>query len=91
MLIFFFFTHFIKGFWPFLCIFFANFAQYWAFFAHILCSNFLDSKFCVCYFVSFFHLWLEGREVGREGRGEGGRWVGRDVVRGKSRVGPQHL
>ena len=34
---------------------FANFARFWAFFAHILCANFSDSKFCVCYFVSFFH------------------------------------
>ena len=30
-----------------------NFARFWAFFAHILCANFSDSKFCVCYFVSF--------------------------------------
>ena len=36
---------------------FASFAQFLAFFAHILCANFSDSKFCVCYFVSFFHLW----------------------------------
>ena len=37
---------------------FANFAGFWAFFAHILCAHFSDSKFSVCYFVSFFHLWL---------------------------------
>ena len=36
---------------------FANFARFWALFAHILCANFSDLKFCVCYFVSFFHLW----------------------------------
>ena len=35
---------------------FDNFARFWAFFAHILCANFSDWKFCVCYFVSFFHL-----------------------------------
>ena len=66
-----FFTHFIKGFWPFLCNFghflliftilgiFANFTQLWAFIAHILCAKFSQSKFCVCYFVSFFHLYPE--------------------------------
>ena len=29
---------------------------FWVFFAHILCVNFSGSKFCQCYFVSFFHL-----------------------------------
>ena len=38
---------------------FANFAQFWAFFAHILCANFSVLKFCICYFVSFFHLWSQ--------------------------------
>ena len=39
--------------------------QFWAFllilhdFGHILCANFSDSKFCVRYFVSFFHLWQD--------------------------------
>ena len=37
---------------------FANFAWFWAFFAHILCANFSVSKLCVCYFVSFFYLCL---------------------------------
>ena len=36
---------------------FANFARFWPLFAHILCASFSDLKFCVCYFVSFFHLW----------------------------------
>ena len=35
---------------------FDNFARFWTFFAYILCANFSDSKFCVCYFVSFFHI-----------------------------------
>ena len=35
---------------------FANFARFWEFFAHTLCANFSDSKFCMCYLVSFFHL-----------------------------------
>ena len=49
-----------KGFGLFCAILgiFANFARFWAFFAHILCANFSDSKFCVGYFVSFFHLCL---------------------------------
>ena len=33
---------------------FANSARFGAFFAHILCANFSESKFCVGYFVSFF-------------------------------------
>ena len=31
--------------------------QFWAFSSHILCANCSVSKFCQCYFVSFFHLW----------------------------------
>ena len=38
---------------------FDNFAQFWAFFGHIFCANLSDSKFWVCYFVSFFHLWCK--------------------------------
>ena len=54
----FFSTHFIKVFCIFCAILgiFANFARFWAIFAHVLCANLSDSKFCVCYFVSFFHL-----------------------------------
>ena len=50
----------VISFCPFCAILgiFANFARFWAFFAHILCANFSDSKFCMCYFVSFFHLCL---------------------------------
>ena len=32
--------------------------HFWAFFAHILFAYFSDSKFCVCFFVSFFHICL---------------------------------
>ena len=54
-----FFTRFINGFSLFGAILaiFANFAWFWAFFAHILCANFSVLKFCVRYFVNFFHLW----------------------------------
>ena len=38
----------------FFCAIFGIFAQFRAFFAHILCANFSDSKFCQCYLVSFF-------------------------------------
>ena len=37
-------------------VIFANIAGFWAFFEHILCAKFSDSKFCVCYLLSFFHL-----------------------------------
>ena len=41
----------------FFCAILCIFAWFQAFFAHILCDNFADLKFCLCYFVSFFHLW----------------------------------
>ena len=61
----FFSTHFIKGFCIFCAILgiFANFARVWTFFAHILCANFSDSKFFVCYFLSFFHLCLRVHQM----------------------------
>ena len=54
------FVFFCVQFWAFLL----SFAWFWAFFGHILCANFSDSKFCGCYFVSVFHLWAEGIEKG---------------------------
>ena len=56
-----FFTRFIKGILLFCALLgiFANFARFWAFFAHILYANLSDSKFSVCYFVTVFHLWGE--------------------------------
>ena len=58
MLIFVFLHVLLKVFCFFVCNFgyFCKFSRIWAFFAHILCPNFSDSKFCVWYFVSFFHL-----------------------------------
>ena len=52
----FFFMFFIKVFFGMFCAILGIFALFWAFFAHILCANLSYSKFCVCYFVSFFHL-----------------------------------
>ena len=46
---------------------FANFVQFWAFFVHILRANFSESKFCVCYFVSFFHLWSQHTHLTKVG------------------------
>ena len=56
------FVCFSRGFkkvFAFLCVgfgVFVNFAQFSAFFAHMLCAIFLDSTFFQCYFVNFFNL-----------------------------------
>ena len=58
-------THFLN-FSSVLCMFacfkaffcnFAYFLMFLGFCANILCSNILDSKLCLCFFVRFFHLW----------------------------------
>ena len=33
-----------------------HFLPFWFIFCTFVCANFSDSKFCQCYFVSFFHL-----------------------------------
>ena len=38
------------------CTFLHIFARFCSFFAHIFCANFSDSKFRLCYFLSFIHL-----------------------------------
>ena len=53
------FAHPFLFFVQFLCnllAFLLFFAQFLALFAHSLCVYFSSSKFCLCYFVSFFHL-----------------------------------
>ena len=55
VLIFGYFTRFLPFFVNFLA-FLLTFEQFWAFFGHILCANFIRIKVLECYFVSFFHL-----------------------------------
>ena len=44
---------------------FAGFCTILSFFLHImLCAKFLDSMFCLCYFVGFFHLCGPGHFTG---------------------------